>query len=118
VRVLKADPSARARAQGDIFVGDVDALTAVGEEHSRDLRVTEVHFKSGARNRWHVHSTDQVLLVTDGDGVVEMEGERHDLVPGTVALIPAKTRHWHGAKPGKDMTHWSILGPAETKVVD
>src|SRR5439155_1022978 len=69
-------------------------------------------------NRWHVHSTDQILLVTEGEGIIETNEERHDLVPGVVALVPANTRHWHGAKPGKNMTHWSILGPATTKVVD
>jgi len=118
VRVIKLDPRDRTKSVAEIFSGHVETLTAVGGEHSHDLRLSEVFFKDGARNRWHVHTTDQILLVTEGEGIVETNEERHDLVPGVVALVPANTRHWHGAKPGKNMTHWSILGPATTKVVD
>jgi len=92
------------RSVAEIFSGDVDSFTAVGGEHSNDLRLSEIHFKSGARNRWHTHTTDQILMCTEGDGLI--------------VLIPKDTRHWHGAKPGKNMTHWSILGPAETRIAD
>jgi quercetin dioxygenase-like cupin family protein len=112
------DRKQRTRSVAEIFSGPVETFTAVGGEHSEDLRLSEVHFKDGARNRWHVHSTDQILIVTEGDGIIATEQAQEDLVPGVIALIPAKTKHWHGAKPGKTMTHWSILGPADTKIVD
>ena len=118
MRVVKIDPAARTRAVGDIFVGEVEAFTAVGAEHSRDLRLSDIHFKDGAANRWHVHTTDQILVVTDGDGFVETDTERHDLTRGVVVLVPANTRHRHGAKPGRDVSHWSILGPGDSRIVD
>ena len=118
MRVVRPDRKERTRSVAAIFSGYVETLTAVGGEHSRDLRLTEVHFKDGARNRWHVHSTDQILMVTEGDGIVATDTEMQDLGPGAIVLISANTRHWHGAKPGKDMTHWSILGPADTRIVD
>jgi quercetin dioxygenase-like cupin family protein len=118
VRVIKTDRRQRTRSLAEIFSGPVETFTAVGGEHSGDLRLSEVHFQDGARNRWHVHSTDQILIVTEGDGIIATEGEQEDLVTGVIALIPANTKHWHGAKPGKTMTHWSILGPADTKIVD
>ena len=116
--MIKPDERKATRSVADIFSGDVDSFTAVGGEHSKDLRVSEIHFKAGARNRWHLHSTDQVLMCTEGDGIIATDAERYDLTAGVIVLIPANTRHWHGAKPGKDMTHWSILGPADTKIVD
>jgi quercetin dioxygenase-like cupin family protein len=118
VRVVKLGPKDRTRSVAEIFSGHVETMTAVGGEHSRDLRLSEVHFKDGARNRWHVHTTDQILLVTEGEGVIATESEQEDLDPGVIALIPANTKHWHGAKPGKSCTHWSILGPANTRIVD
>ncbi len=118
VRVVKLDPAQRTRSVAEIFSGHVETQTIVGGEHSPDLRLSEVHFEDGARNRWHVHSTDQILLVTEGDGIIATETEQQDLAPGVIALIPANTKHWHGAKPGKNMTHWSILGPANTRIVD
>ncbi len=116
MRVIRVTKAGRERSDNPIFVGEVESQTAVGEE-SRDLRLSEVHFKHGAVNKPHVHSTDQVLVITEGEGVVATDEERREVSAGDVAFIPANTKHWHGARPGKDMTHWSILGNAKTTIV-
>src|SRR5438067_5654709 len=79
VRVLKPETRKPTRSVADIFSGEVDSFTAVGGEHSADLRLSEIHFKSGARNRWHTHTTDQILMCTDGDGIIATDAEQHDL---------------------------------------
>jgi len=116
MRVIRVTKAGRERSANPIFVGEVDYQTAVGEE-SRDLRLSEVHFIRGAVNKPHVHTTDQILVITEGEGLVATDEERHDVSAGDVAFIPANTKHWHGARPGKDMTHWSILGNAKTTIV-
>jgi quercetin dioxygenase-like cupin family protein len=118
VRVIHVTKAGRAKSDNAIFVGDVFAQTAVGEDTSRDLRLSEIHFTNGAVNKWHVHSCDQILVVTDGEGTVADEREERIVVAGDVAFIPANTRHWHGARPGKDMTHWSILANGVTKIAE
>jgi quercetin dioxygenase-like cupin family protein len=117
VRVIRVTKAGRERSDNPIFVGEVDYQTAVGEE-SRDLRLSEVHFNQGAVNKPHVHTTDQILVITEGEGLVATDDERHEVSAGDVAFIPAETKHWHGARPGKDMTHWSILGNAKTTIVE
>ena len=117
MRVVRITKAGRERSDNPIFVGEVDYQTAVGEE-SRDLRLSEVHFKQGAVNKPHVHTSDQILIVTEGEGLLATAEERHDIAVGDVAFIPANTKHWHGARPGKDMTHWSVLGDAVTTVVE
>jgi len=115
VRVIHVTKAGRERSANPIFVGEVDYQTAVGEE-SRDLRLSEVHFIRGAVNKPHLHTTDQILVITEGEGLVATDTERHEVSAGDVAFIPANTKHWHGARPGKDMTHWSILGNAKTTI--
>jgi quercetin dioxygenase-like cupin family protein len=117
VRVIRVTKAGRERSDNPIFVGEVDYQTAVGEE-SRDLRLSEVHFKDGAVNKPHVHTTDQILVITEGEGIVATDAERHEVSAGDVALIPANTKHWHGARRGRDMTHWSILGNGKTTIVE
>ena len=117
MRVIRVTKAGREPSDNPIFVGQVDYQTAVGDE-SRDLRLSEVHFKHGAVNKPHVHSTDQILLVTEGEGLLASDEERHDLSAGDIAFIPADTKHWHGARPGKDMTHWAILGNGKTTIVE
>ncbi|HVR89342.1 MAG TPA: cupin domain-containing protein [Candidatus Limnocylindria bacterium] len=116
MRVERPSPGARQSSDRDIFVGNVETQTVIGDE-ARDLRATEVTFHDGARNKLHTHTTDQILIVTAGDGLIATEHEERELRAGDVAFIPAGERHWHGAKPGKDMTHWAILGAGKTFIV-
>src|SRR2546430_8296550 len=41
-------------------------------------------------------SCDQILIVTEGEGVVADEREERVVTAGDVAFIPANTKHWHG----------------------
>ncbi len=118
MRVSHVAASGRAKSDNPIFKGVVEYQTAVGEEESRDLRLSEVRFRDGAVNRWHTHSCDQILIVTEGEGTLADEREERTIVAGDVAFIPANTRHWHGAKPGRDMTHWSILANGKTTIAE
>lgn len=117
MRVVRVTRAGRRRSDFPIFVGDVDYQSVIGEE-ARDLSLSEVAFKSGAVNKPHKHSTDQILVVTEGEGFVATDDERRDISIGDVAFIPANTKHWHGARPGRDMTHWSILGNGKTTIVE
>ena len=109
----KATPDA-----GEIFIGSVFRQNLVAEGDAPSLRVTAVTFEPGARNRWHHHSTEQVLVITHGEGIVANEQETLRVTPGDVILIPANERHWHGAEDGSSMTHLSILIPGEITIDD
>src|SRR5258708_19513589 len=109
-------PDKRRPNAGEIFEGAVESQSIIGDE-ARDLRIAEHTFKNGARNKLHTHTTDQILVVTAGEGIVATEHEQRDVTAGDVAYIPAGERHWHGARPGKDMTHLAVLGAGETYIV-
>jgi quercetin dioxygenase-like cupin family protein len=116
VRIERPSPDRRQPDHGEIFVGTVETQPLIGDE-ARDLRVTEVTFRDGARNRLHSHTTDQLLVITAGEGIVATEREQREVRAGDIAHIPAGERHWHGARPGADMTHLSILGNGKTFIV-
>jgi 4-carboxymuconolactone decarboxylase len=101
-----------------IFVGDVLRQNLIADDDATLLRVTSVTFVNGARNRWHRHSADQVLIVTGGRGIVANEDKEWRLSPGDVVLVPAGERHWHGAEAGSEFTHLSILTPGEMTIDD
>ena len=116
MRIERPGPDKRRRDTGEIFIGAVDRQSVIGDE-ARDLRLTEVTFHDGARNKLHTHTTDQILIVTAGEGIVATEHEEQTVRAGDVAYIPAGERHWHGAKPGTDMTHYAVLGSGKTFIV-
>ena len=100
-----------------IFTGEVRTQVLVGDDDAPSQRVTAVTFLDGARNAWHTHSCEQVLIVTAGTGIVATETEERAIEPGDVVLILPEERHWHGAASGKDMTHLAILLPSTMTVI-
>lgn len=80
----------------------------------------QVTFEPCTRTDWHSHDGGQILLVTEGVGVFEMEGEPARLMQaGDVILIPPGARHMHSAindswfahiaisvNPGVGTTNW------------
>ena len=77
-----------------------------------------VFFESGARTRPHVHKSDQVLYVVDGQGVVATERARRLIRPGDIVIVPAGEWHWHGATAASAMCHLSTrpAGPTDWNV--
>lgn len=118
MKIVHQTESAAVPNRGEIFVGDVLTQNLVTEDDAPSQRVTSVTFLNGARNRWHHHTTEQVLVITHGQGIVATGDDEHLVAPGDVILIPAGERHWHGARPGADLTHLSILLPGTMEIDD
>jgi quercetin dioxygenase-like cupin family protein len=107
MKLLRLEESARVRATAPMFVGEVfrQGLTDGLSDH---LKVGVVSFRDGGRNTLHTHEADQLLIITEGEGTVATETEEHEVTVGDAVFIPAGERHWHGARPGKSMTHLAI----------
>jgi len=68
-----------------------------------------VTFEPGARTAWHTHPLGQTLIVTQGRGWLQEEGqEAQPLNQGDIAWIPPGVKHWHGASSQTAMTHIAI----------
>ena len=67
-----------------------------------------VAFDAGSRNKFHIHSGDQILIITEGTGKVASDTETLTVSEGDVVLIPAGENHWHGAPDATAMAHITI----------
>ena len=116
VKVMRHDPERGEPDRSPIFIGEVARQSFATDDTAELLRVNSVTFKHGARNKLHHHAVDQVLIVTHGQGIIATETERFEIEAGDVVLIPAGECHWHGAQPGGEMTHFSILTPGALSI--
>ena len=91
------------------YGGPVSRQPIVGAE-SNFFSFAQVNFYAGAKNKYHAHSTDQILFVTSGTGIVASEEEEITITDGDTAFIPAGEKHWHGAADGHDFSHISLTG--------
>jgi quercetin dioxygenase-like cupin family protein len=86
----------------------------VRPEESQSFNFSVVAFSAGSRNKMHVHTSDQVLIVTEGTGVVANDHEERTISQGDVVLIPAGEHHWHGAPGSTPMSHITIQSKGGT----
>ena len=101
------------------YGGNVSRQPLVGADKSDYYNFGLVNFYGGAKNKFHSHTTDQILFVVSGEGYVASESEEVRIAEGDTAFIPAGEKHWHGAADGHDFTHISLTGAgSETKVYD
>ena len=80
----------------------------IPDGQSANFRCNVVNFSVGATTGWHVHDSDQILVVTAGRGVVASETEQREIAVGDVVHIKAGERHWHGAKADSPMSHITV----------
>jgi quercetin dioxygenase-like cupin family protein len=68
-----------------------------------------VRFAPGARTAWHKHPLGQRLVVLEGSGWTQVEGDPVEAIhAGDVVWCPPGVRHWHGATPTTAMAHIAI----------
>ncbi|WP_368039786.1 (R)-mandelonitrile lyase [Sphingomonas bacterium] len=76
-------------------------------------------FEPGARTAWHTHPLGQTLLVVAGLGRVQRDGGPVEEVrPGDIVWFEPDEKHWHGAAPGRAMSHVALAEMKDGKVVD
>ena len=70
-----------------------------------DYNMSVVNFGRGVRNKFHVHESDQILIVTKGKGIVATEHEQREVSIGDIILFPTGEKHWHGATEDSEFSH-------------
>lgn len=119
MRVIHSGEVEPQEAAGPIFIGKVTRQDLVTEQESSSFNLSNIIFAPGARNRFHRHSNDQVLIVTYGAGIVATEGGQVEVHQGDLILIPAGEKHWHGATATSAFSHISLTASgSKTEVFD
>jgi len=72
-----------------LFTGAVFRQEIIDPSESQSFNFSIVNFSAGSRNKFHQHTSDQLLIVTEGTGVVATDHEERTVSAGDVVLIPA-----------------------------
>jgi alkylhydroperoxidase/carboxymuconolactone decarboxylase family protein YurZ/quercetin dioxygenase-like cupin family protein len=118
-RLIVTPPKIQVRAAPESnFTGSVSVASPFRATGEARLGGATVTFQSGARTHWHVHPLGQLLVVTEGAGWVQVEGEPvRAIKPGDVVWTAPGVKHWHGATSGSSMTHVAIAESIEGAAV-
>ena len=119
MQVIKMNAVAKQSFESSLFTGpEVSRQTLLPD--SKEYNVNIVNFGKGVRNKFHSHDSEQVLIITSGNGYIATETEKIAITVGDVVLIPAGEKHWHGAAEDSEFSHIYVsrLGSELTQLED
>lgn len=104
-------------AFAEYFIGN-SYLNPLTETEKSSIFLANVTFEPKCRNNWHIHHATsgggQILICTAGSGWYQEEGKNAiSLEEGSVIVISANVKHWHGAKADSWFSHIAIEVPGE-----
>ena len=107
--IIHLEDQQTVQGPSDTFTGEVWIDGLFTAPSPAEVSTGSVTFAPGARTHWHTHPLGQLLIVTDGEGWIQIEGqERQPITEGDMVWIEPHTRHWHGAQADRAMTHIAI----------
>jgi len=91
------------------FTGTAWLKMLVTPDEQTNCGIGDVRFEPGARNNWHTHPSNQILIVTEGIGYYQEEGSPiREIKVGDVINVLPGIKHWHGASPNSTFAHCAI----------
>lgn len=101
------------RTPASNFTGQVWLNPVFNGQGASHLTCGLVRFTPGARTNWHSHANGQLLVCTEGFGLVgTRDGHTVTLRPGESVWIAAGEDHFHGGTRDQLMGHYAILDAA------
>jgi quercetin dioxygenase-like cupin family protein len=108
MKVVKISDVAKEPYVHPLFTGkDVKRQVLMPESNEYDTNIG--NFGKGVRNKFHAHTSEQILIVIAGRGIVATEAEEKVVTEGDVILIPANEKHWHGAVKDSEFSHIYVM---------
>ncbi|WP_108262643.1 (R)-mandelonitrile lyase [Mangrovicoccus ximenensis] len=108
LEITKAEDRAGQIGSSETFSGTA-YVAPVFAPNMNDVSAGEVTFLPGARSAWHTHPVGQYLVVTQGTGWYQEEGQPKQIMQaGDVVFAPAGVNHWHGSTATTSVTHLAI----------
>ncbi|MDQ3837871.1 MAG: hypothetical protein M3297_01225 [Thermoproteota archaeon] len=109
------------RINSNYFTGNVTIREVLGEDNSLEQEMYHVTFHAGALTTLHYHESDQILIATEGRGIVGLINGDNILRPKLdlnnimllseqdTVCVPANIIHFHGALDREDFSHIAIM---------
>ncbi|WP_233621897.1 cupin domain-containing protein [Flavobacterium agrisoli] len=107
------------KGSSENFTGNAYNVGLIETDSLLTTAVGNVYFEPGARSNWHSHPAGQILIITDGIGYHQIEGQPIEIIKkGSVVKCPPNVRHWHGASADVGLQQLYIVPNTEKGIVN
>lgn len=117
--IEKAGSLGSFKGDSKIFSGDVQVHMMFKANEFRDFSGALVEFSKGARSAWHTHPKGQTLIVTEGEIITKVPGQKASIAKkGDVISCPVGVEYFHGATDSMQGSHIALTGEIDGKNVE
>lgn len=114
--IEKAGSLGSFKGDSKIFSGDVQVYMMFKANVFRDFSGALVEFSKGARSAWHTHPKGQTLIVTEGEIITKVPGQKASIAKkGDVISCPVGVEHFHSATDSMHSSHIALTGEIDGK---
>lgn len=107
------------KGDSKIFSGNVKVSMMFKVNEWRNFSGALVEFEPSARSAWHTHPQGQTLIVTEGEIITKVPGQKAVIAKkGDVISCPIGVKHFHGATNTNKGVHIALTGEKEGKNVE
>lgn len=100
------------------FTGKAYNFGLIPSDSTYNTLVGNIYFEARARSNWHTHPGGQILIIIDGEGYHQIEGQpKQTMKKGDVIKCPPNTKHWHGASSNGSLSQLYIVPNTEKRIV-
>jgi quercetin dioxygenase-like cupin family protein len=111
--VAKGELSTTKNHTGDIWLKELN----VGDA-TFDPSIAVADYGRGAKLDWHIHPGGQVLVITEGTGYYQEQGQPARIVnKGDVIKSAPGVEHWHGATPTSEFSYLAVTPTQKGKTI-
>ncbi|MEO7977477.1 cupin domain-containing protein [Flavobacterium sp.] len=92
------------------MTGEVFYKKQTSNIHPENTVIKEVVFEPESRSNWHINSSLQLLIATNGEGYFQEKGQCiRILCKDEVITILPGVEHWYGATPFNSFSYITII---------
>lgn len=107
------------KGDSKIFSGNVKVSMMFKSNEWRNFSGALVEFEPSARSAWHTHPQGQTLIVTNGEILTKVPGQKAFIAKkGDVISCPIGVKHFHGATNTSSGAHIALTGEKDGKNVE
>ncbi len=115
MKIIKPSEIPKEVQHQPLFIGESVMQSLIDKGMSKDFWSCLRSWPAGARAKFHSHSSDQLIFVTEGKGSMATEEGIEIVHPGEIVFIPAGEKHWHGATKDSAVSYIQIqAGESQT----
>ena len=99
------------KAPNTHYIGEAWLNPIIHNVADLGYNITKATFKANSTLDWHKHSSDQALIIVDGQAYYQERGKDPVILKkGDVIKCPKDTEHWHTSTKDNDVTYLALYG--------